>query len=114
MAILRWIVGVLITVIVAVFAVLNRSVFDVYWSPFPADAPVSLPVYIVVLGALAAGFILGALMVWLNASSVRSEKRRQKKEIKILQQQVGALKETRFSAPPAQELFPAITAQGKS
>lgn len=113
MAILRWIVGLVVVIVVAVFALLNRGVFNFYWSPFPADDPVALPVYIIVLGAMAVGFVLGALMVWFNESSARSEKRRQKKEIKILQKEVGVLKEERFSAP-AQELFPALPVRGKS
>lgn len=113
MAVLKWLVGLIFTVIVAVFAVMNRGEFSFTLSPFPGDEPVALPVYVVVLCALAVGFLMGALSVWLSSSSLRQEKRRQRREIKILEKEVGTLKEARFAAPPSNDLFPALPAQKK-
>lgn len=113
LTIFRWVIATFLTVIIVIFAVLNRGTFDIFWSPLQGDAPMVLPVYLVVLGAMALGFMIGALAVWLNYAPLRAEKRRQKREIKGLQKEVGALKEAQFS-PPAQELFPALPAQSRS
>lgn len=114
MAIIKWIIGFIITVLVTVFAVINRNNVSVSWSPFPADDSISLPLYVVVLCAMALGFMIGAGAVWMNSGSLRREKRRQKREIKILEREVDTLKESgKVPAPPATDLFPALVAQSK-
>lgn len=116
MFIVRWILGFAVTVAAAVFAVLNRHELAVYWNPLGDDS-VTLPVYLVVLGFMAAGFVLGGFVVWLNMGRLRSERRQQKKEIKTLKRQASAAEARTVSAPgavavaPAQEVLPVLSAR---
>ncbi|MGH1374759.1 MAG: lipopolysaccharide assembly protein LapA domain-containing protein [Alphaproteobacteria bacterium] len=110
MALLRFVFGFLITVVVATAAVLNRGDVTFTWNP--AGDIITLPLYGVTLCAMAVGFILGGVLVWLNMSKLRREKRRQAKEIKLLEREVKKLQNDRFSAtPPATDLFPALPTQ---
>lgn len=109
MAVLRFLFGIVITVCIAVFAVLNRDAISVTWNPFFDDSAVMLPIYVLVLASMAFGFILGGLLVWINASNLRKEKRRQKRDIKLLETEVGRLKEDKLTAGmPATDIFPAL------
>ncbi len=110
MALLRFALGLVITVAIAVAAVLNRG--DVAFTWNPAGDVVTLPLYAVALCAMAVGFIFGGAIVWLNMGKLRREKRRQAKEIKLLEREMKKLKEDHFSAaPPATDLFPALPTQ---
>lgn len=107
MAIIRFIIGLVFTVLVASFAVMNRFSVDLVWSP--VNDSISLPFYVVLLGSLLVGFLFGGVLVWINGGSVRSEKRKQKREIKILEKEIERLKQDKFSQkPPAGDMFPAI------
>lgn len=110
MALLRWIVGFFFTICIAGFAALNRSDVTILISPVHEEMIV--PAYAVALGGVFVGFLFGAIMMWLNMGPVRKAKRKQKKEIKLLEREVERLKEERaFSAkPPAQDMFPALPA----
>ena len=112
MAFLRWFIGFVITVLICVFAVLNREEVTVYVDPLYENISFSLPIYALVMIAMAFGFLFGGMIVWLNASGVRRERRRQKKEIRALEKEVERLKEDKFTSnPPAAEIFPAIAAK---
>lgn len=110
---IRFILGLLTTVCVAMFAVMNRGDVSITWNPLSDDFSVILPVYIVVLVSLALGFVFGGFIVWLNGGRLRKEKRQQRREIKILEKEVGRLKEDKFqsSGMPATEIFPALPAK---
>lgn len=68
-------------------AVGNRAPVDFSLPPFVESS--QIPVALLMLGAMVAGFIWGAAIVWLNGASVRSENRRQRKEIKTLEQEIN-------------------------
>lgn len=107
MAFLRWIVGFILSVVVAALAVMNRNMVDVVISP--VHPAFSIPLYMVFLPALAAGFLIGGVVMWLNTAGLRREKRQQKKAIRLLTKEVEGLKEDRFtSSPPAQEIFSSV------
>ena len=112
MAVLRWFVGFIITVSIAVFAVLNREEVSFFWNPLVSDEAIVIPVYMVALGSMALGFVFGGVIVWFNAANVRRERRKQKKEIKVLEKELDRLKEDKYlTEPPAPEIFPAIAAK---
>jgi uncharacterized integral membrane protein len=91
MGFIRGIIGLAFAVLFAIFAVANRQNVDIVWHPvLPA---VSLPLYIVALGLLAIGFILGGFMAWLKSVPVRVQKTVQSRKIKKLEKQLGAAKE---------------------
>lgn len=85
-AVLRWIFACALTVLIVAFALANRAPVEMVWSP--VHAPASLPLFLPVLIAAAAGFLCGGLTVWLNASSARREGRRQKKTIRELEKKI--------------------------
>ena len=62
----------------------------------------------VTLGLMAAGFVLGAFMVWLNEAKVRRERRRQRREIRELQKELKNAGENNGIKPPPSEFFPAL------
>lgn len=97
------------TVGIALFAVLNRDVIPVTWNPVSEDSVLMLPVYIVILVSMASGFIFGGSVVWLNMGGLRKVKRKQKRDIKRLEKEVGRLKEGKLSTGmPATDIFPAL------
>lgn len=63
----------------------NRGFVDFSLEPFIPDLSISLAV--IIFGSVFFGFLWGALIVWLNGSPLRSELRRQKKELKKVSDQ---------------------------
>lgn len=114
MAIIRWIAGFLITAAAAVFAVINRHDVQIFWNPL-GEGLATVPVYLAVLGFMALGFFFGAAAVWMNTGRLRSERRKQKKDIKSLSRQVEAAKKAAAHAPEVQaasaETYPALPAR---
>ncbi len=109
MIVVRFIVGIVTTICVATFAVMNRGDVSITWNPLSDDFSLILPVYIVILVSLALGFILGGCLVWLNSGRLRKERRQQKREIKLLENEVNRLKEDKLqSGMPATDIFPAL------
>ena len=70
---LSWIITIPFTIIVVVFAITNRAPVTVTLWPLPWIA--ELPLYLVVLGSLLVGFLVGAVIAWLSASRRRHEAR---------------------------------------
>ena len=85
--ILRWILGLIVTVVAILFAVANRDSVPVTWSPF--ESAINLPVYAVALSGALLGFLIGGAFVWLDAGTVRRERRQQKKKISRLERTLG-------------------------
>ncbi|CCG08815.1 lipopolysaccharide assembly protein LapA domain-containing protein [Pararhodospirillum photometricum] len=77
-----WLIGLPLAALVAVFAVNNRAVAEV--SLWPTPFTVDLPVYLLVLGALAVGLIAGAFMMWTNAVALRVRLHNRDLEIRSL------------------------------
>ena len=81
------IIGVIISVAAILFAVANRGLVPVVWSPL--NAPAQLPLYAVGLGGITLGFCLGAALVWFDAGSLRAERRSQRRKIDKLERALG-------------------------
>lgn len=84
MAFIRWILSLVIAVVAVLFALGNRDDIPFTWSPL--HDPVTLPVFVPVLIALLGGFIAGGFVVWVNAAPIRAERRRQRKQIAKLEE----------------------------
>ncbi|PCJ97792.1 MAG: hypothetical protein COA45_08880 [Zetaproteobacteria bacterium] len=109
MAAIRFLFGIIITVCIALFALLNREVMSVTWNPLSDDVALMLPAYVVILVSMAVGFIFGGFLVWMNMGGLRKIKRKQKRDIQLLETEVGRLKDDKLSASmPATDLFPAL------
>ncbi len=96
MALLRGIAGFIVTIAVIFFALLNREIVSVTWSPF--QPPQNLPLYIPLIVFMAGGFCLGALCVWFNSGETRRQRRNYKNQVGALQK---LLKEKTTSTQPS-------------
>jgi lipopolysaccharide assembly protein A len=88
MKFLWWIVLALGAVVLILFAVSNRETVSVGLWPLPTL--VELPLYLVVLGMLILGFILGELVAWVGGSRWRREARRSRRRITTLERELEA------------------------
>jgi len=104
MSFIRTVLGFLITIVVTAIAVMNREDVTVTFSPL--HDTISLPLYIPIIAALALGFFIGSIMVTLNSSKLKKEKRLAKREIRTLEKKLNQKSQT--PPNPANELFPAL------
>lgn len=91
MAFLRWIAGFAIALAALLFAVSNLHSVEIFMSP--VHGSFTLPLYIIGLGLMGVGFLLGSVMMWVNMGGLRAERRRQKKHIKALEHQIQTSEE---------------------
>jgi uncharacterized membrane protein YciS (DUF1049 family) len=98
MRVLRWIIGFALAALAVFFAVTNREIVSIYWSPF--HAAVELPLYLIVLGLMATGFIAGGLIVWINTIPIRLSLRQHKKRLRELEKKLEDMTVTPAAVPP--------------
>ena len=67
---------------------------------WPTDVLVGIPLSITVLLAMAAAFLLGALLLWMSAVGARLRARRAEHTVRMLEAQVAELK-ARLAVPVA-------------
>lgn len=84
-----------ILLVVAVFAIVNRAPVDLSLWPLPWDA--RAPLFIVLLGSLLLGVLIGAALVWSGARRQRSAAREHRRTNERLQRQIDRMK----AQPPA-------------
>lgn len=107
MGFLRAIIGFATAVFLTAFAVMNRQDVSIVWSPL--NEPLTMPLYMIVLGLGAFGFILGALSVWVADGKLRRTGRRQRKAIKKLEKELAGLQaDPESEATPPDDFFPAL------
>jgi len=88
MKFLWWIVLALAALVLILFAVSNRETVSVGLWPLPVLA--ELPLYLVVLGTLILGFVVGQLVAWIGGWRWRREARRLRDRIAGLERQLAA------------------------
>lgn len=81
-----------------IFAIANREKVAISLWPLPWD--VTLPLFLVLLGVLLIGLVVGGLIVWLGGHRYRASARHQTRSNEQLRRQVAELKAT----PPATAL----------
>jgi uncharacterized integral membrane protein len=92
---LAWLLTLPCIVAAVGFALYNPQISPVTLSPFrPA---IEMPLYVPVLGAVAFGFIFGAIMTWAAMGRLRQERREQRKRIKALEKQIEAANQNHVS-----------------
>ena len=94
---LYWGLTALCAIVVACFAVSNRTVVDLEFWPLPLA--VSVPTYLVVLAALVLGLLVGWFVGWAGSWSVRRERRRHARRIAELERDLGRLHAAATPAP---------------
>jgi uncharacterized integral membrane protein len=91
-------------IIVVAFAVANRHQIEVSLDPLPFT--VGLPLYMVVIGALALGFAAGACAAWLSGHGARRQAHGAGARIAALEAEVARLREARAEAVGQDRLPP--------
>ena len=92
---------------IVLFSVANRASVPISFDPISRDAPTlvyNVPLFAVVLAALAAGVLLGGLASWLTQGKHRKAARRNRREVEVLRGEAQMLR----SAVPDSAL-PALT-----
>jgi uncharacterized integral membrane protein len=84
---LSWFVTLPVTLMVVIFAVSNRTPVEIDLFPFPWR-PV-LPAYLLVLGSMFIGFLIGAMSAWLAGASQRRRARRLAAEAHVLSRELA-------------------------
>ena len=98
-AFFRWAMSVIIMVGVILFTFANRENVAIKFSPL--HAPIETYSFALALGALSLGFVMGGVMVWLNSTKIRIERRKQRKEITRLEKEIEALQNITDAHDPA-------------
>jgi putative membrane protein len=100
MKFLWWIVLALAALLLVLFAVSNRETVSVGLWPLPDF--VELPLFLVVLGTLLVGFLVGELVSWIGGWRWRwrREARRSRERIAMLERELEAERAQRAGAAP--------------
>jgi uncharacterized integral membrane protein len=97
---LRWLITVPVAIIVVVFAVNNRG--DASVSLWPLDLIITWPLFVFVFIGIGAGFVLGAILMWLTAAPARRHARERASQIRELERAAkNAEKNTERATAPA-------------
>jgi len=83
-----WAVTIAAAAVLSCFAVSNRQGISLELWPFPYA--VDLPLYLLVLGVLLFGFVVGCATAWLRARPRRRELRRRGRHIQALERELAA------------------------
>lgn len=87
---LSWIITIPLTVVCVIFALANRQPVTVDLWPFAISY--EPPLFLLVLGALLLGFLLGALVSWFTGSRTRDRARRAYYRASDLEREVAWLR----------------------
>jgi uncharacterized integral membrane protein len=88
MRFLFWLGVLVVAMLLALFAVSNRTPAALAFWPLPFVA--ELPLYLAVLAALLTGFVCGAATPWLAGHSRRREVRRCHRRVAVLERELAA------------------------
>lgn len=76
----KYILKILAIIFIVGFVVLNRQETTFYLSPL--NDPLTLPMWLMGLVLFSVGFIIGALLLWLNSWPTRKDLKATKKQLK--------------------------------
>ena len=100
-----WIVGVPLLLAGAFFAIANRE--EVRIDLWPLSGAVTVPLFAALVGALYAGFVIGALVAWWAGRHGRRAARAARRRAAELEAEVTRLRKA--APPPAATTLPATT-----
>ena len=104
--IIRIVVLVPLALVLVLIAVANRHPVTLSLDPFGGEPPayaITLPLFLLVLGAVIAGVIIGGVAAWMNQGKWRRSVRRLEADTRHLQAETDTLKRRVAAAalPPA-------------
>ena len=100
MRILAWAIAAAVAIVVIAFAVANRGPVAISVAPFPYQ--LDIPIWALAVGALAVGFLSGALVRWLLDHKVRRMARRGRRRNRVLEQELAGARKKLDEAVRAQ------------
>jgi len=89
-AVLRWIVGIPLLLLMILFALSNTE--PVRLGLFPTDYSIEVPLSVAILIAMGIGFFLGGLRLWFTALHHRRAARRAQDAVRLLEAKHQELK----------------------
>lgn len=98
MRIFSSLLGSFVLILAVCFAVTNRQTADV--SLWPFDLELQTPVYLLSLGSLFSGVLIGAVITWIGLLPHRLAARRLHKEIARMNDKISELQHSVQSAVP--------------
>jgi uncharacterized integral membrane protein len=100
-SVLRKIVAAVIliplAVVIVAFAVANRQIVTVSLDPFSSEHPatsLNLPLFVLVIGLLIVGVLIGGAASWLRHGNLRRTARRFERDIRELRSELASLRHT--------------------
>jgi uncharacterized integral membrane protein len=95
-----------LAIIIVAFAVANRQVVTVSFDPLgePPVASLAMPLFVLILGLLIAGVIIGGVAAWLGQGKWRGAARRFERDMRALRGKLSAyeaMAERQSNMPPA-------------
>jgi uncharacterized integral membrane protein len=115
MKFLFWLVVIPLLFVSAFFAIANREAVEI--DLWPVFGRVAVPLFLALLGALYAGFILGAAVAWWAGRTARGRAREASRRADALMRERDALRmevEAARPKPPALDLAPAPSSTAPS
>lgn len=94
-AFLKALLLVPLALLVVLFSVANRAPVRISLDPVSREVPVfavDLPLFVIVLGALAVGVLLGGFAAWLAQGKHRKAARRNRREVEQLRSEAQMLR----------------------
>ena len=85
-----------LTIILVLFALVNRQGIEISLWPFPWSF--TLPAFLLILGTLFIGFMLGGMTVWVSQHTQRHQQKKLEREMAELNRKL-----TRFQAVPERD-----------
>jgi uncharacterized integral membrane protein len=99
---IHWLVTAPLALVLVVFAVSNRDEVTVTLWPAPRFE-MQTQMFLVVLMALFAGFIIGGFVVWIGSLRRRREARQQARRVEMLEREMAGLRAGAAALPPAHD-----------
>jgi uncharacterized integral membrane protein len=95
-----------LAIVIVAFAVANRQMVTISLDPFSAERPassLSLPLFVVVIGLLIVGVLIGGAASWLRHGNLRRTARRFERDVRELRSELASLRHTPSGGASAPE-----------